>query len=181
MHDADGRLASSNFYGLSTKPDVLDWNESTWYFTPTKSFADLTALNSLPKVKLTVASKSEIDGAFGTTWVTVENPTSTLAFAVHLKLMKSSRYRDPEAENDEIEVLPVLWEDNYFPLMPGERREIAARYMIADTKRESRSSDVPTWAKQGGVPRWMLTDGMCFRLQQPNLRNRDLPVFRAEI
>ena len=152
LTDDTGKLVSSNFYWLSTKPDVLDWNESTWYFTATKSFADLTGLNALPKVKLIVSSKSEIDGEYGTTHVTIENPTKILAFAVHLKLMKPSRYRDPEADSDEIEVLPVLWEDNYFPLMPGERRELTASYMKADVERESKSSDVPIWANQGGSP-----------------------------
>jgi exo-1,4-beta-D-glucosaminidase len=152
LTDDTGKLVSSNFYWLSTKPDVLDWNESTWYFTATKSFADLTGLNTLSKVKLIVSSRSEIDGEHGTTHVSIENPTKTLAFAIHLKLMKPSRYRDPEADSDEIEVLPVLWEDNYFPLMPGEKREITASYMKADMERESKSSDVPIWATQGGAP-----------------------------
>ena len=152
LMDTRGSIVSSNFYWLSTKPDVLDWNESTWYYTPTKSFADLTALNALPKIELIVSSKSEIDGEYGTTHVTIENRSKTLAFGVHLKLMKPSRYRDPEAESDEIEVLPVLWEDNYFPLMPGEKRDITASYMKADTERESKSSDVPVWATHGGEP-----------------------------
>jgi exo-1,4-beta-D-glucosaminidase len=26
------------------------------------------------------------------------------------------------------EVLPVLWEDNYFPLLPGQTRQITATY-----------------------------------------------------
>jgi hypothetical protein len=66
--------------------------------------------------------------------------------------MKPSRYRDPEADSDEIEVLPALWEDNYFPMMPGEKREIAVRYKTSDTERESRTSDVPIWATKGGAP-----------------------------
>ena len=152
LRDSSGKQISSNFYWLSTKPDVFDWDSSTWYFTPTKALADLTALNTLPKVKLNVTSKSDTDGDYGTTHVTIENPTKTLAFAVHLKLMKPSRYQDPEADSDEIEVLPVLWEDNYFPLMPGEKREIAVKYKTADTERESRSSDVPLWAMKRGAP-----------------------------
>jgi len=30
------------------------------------------------------------------------------------------------------EILPVLWEDNYFPLVPGEKREITATYNLSD-------------------------------------------------
>jgi exo-1,4-beta-D-glucosaminidase len=152
LTDAHDNPISSNFYWLSTKADVLDWDRSTWYFTPTILFADLSELGRLRKVKLLVASRTDVNGNYGTTHITIENPTETLAFAVHLKLMKPSRYRDPEADSDEIEVLPVLWDDNYFPLMPGERREITARYMTSDMERESRSSDVPMWAMRGGAP-----------------------------
>ena len=106
LRDAAGKLVSSNFYWLSTRHDVLDWDKSTWYFTPTKSFSDLTALNTLPKVKLNVTSESQIDGDYGSTHVTVENPSKTLAFAVHLKVMKPTRYSDPESEHNELEVLP---------------------------------------------------------------------------
>jgi exo-1,4-beta-D-glucosaminidase len=152
LRDSDGKLVSSNFYWLSTKPDVLDWDKSTWYTTPTKSFDDLTALNTLPQVKVNITSESEVDGENGTTRVTVENPTQNLAFAVHLKVMKPSRFIDPESENNELEVLPVIWQDNYFPLMPGEKREITATYKTADLQLESTSSDTPDWARREGKP-----------------------------
>jgi exo-1,4-beta-D-glucosaminidase len=152
LRDSDGKVVSSNFYWLSTKPEVLDWDKSTWYTTPTKSFDDLTALNTLPKVRLNVSSESEIDGDYGTTRVTVENLGKTLAFAVHLKVMKPSRFVDPESENNELEVLPVIWQDNYFPLLPGEKREITATYRKADLELESRSSDTPNWAGKQGKP-----------------------------
>jgi exo-1,4-beta-D-glucosaminidase len=120
LQDGEGRIVSSNFYWLSNKPEVLDWERSTWFYTPTKSFADLTALNGLPQVDLKLASTAVADG----TSVTVENPSKTLAFAVHLKVMRSSR--GPERGSEEI--LPVLWEDNYFALMPGEKRQVLAKY-----------------------------------------------------
>ena len=53
LDDAAGRTVSSNFYWLSTKPDVPDWEKSTWFYTPSKSFADLRALAGLPAVDLT--------------------------------------------------------------------------------------------------------------------------------
>jgi Exo-beta-D-glucosaminidase Ig-fold domain len=99
-----------------------------------------------------VTSESEIDGENGTTRVTVENPTQDLAFAVHLKVMKPSRFQDPESENNELEVLPVIWQDNYFPLRPGEKREITATYKTADLQLESTSSDTPDWARRQGKP-----------------------------
>jgi hypothetical protein len=66
--------------------------------------------------------------------------------------MKPSRYSDPESENNELEVLPVIWQDNYFPLMPGEKRDVTATYKKADLQLESRSSDTPSWASGQGKP-----------------------------
>ncbi|MBZ5580802.1 MAG: glycosyl hydrolase family 2, partial [Acidobacteriia bacterium] len=78
LEDASGAALSRNFYWLSSKPETLDWEKSTWYHTPTASFADYTALNSLPRVQLNVTSQS----AQGSTTVTVTNPARMLAFGV---------------------------------------------------------------------------------------------------
>jgi hypothetical protein len=115
IRDAAGQEKSRNFYWLSTTPETLEWEKGTWYTTPTKTFANYTALQSLPPVALKVTSKS----GDGTTTVSVSNPTKSLAFAVHLKVKN-----DIDGE----EILPVLWEDNYFALTPGETREITATY-----------------------------------------------------
>ena len=37
-----GEVVSRNFYWLSTKPDVLDFAKTEWYYTPLSSTADLT-------------------------------------------------------------------------------------------------------------------------------------------
>ena len=42
--------------------------------------------------------------------MTVENPGKSLAFFVHLKVNQAGGE----------EVLPVIWQDNYFSLLPGE-------------------------------------------------------------
>ena len=74
LADSTGKLVGSNFYWLSTKPETLDWAKSTWWMTPTDSFADYTALAQLPKVKLKVASRTERKGEESVTHVTIENP-----------------------------------------------------------------------------------------------------------
>jgi len=51
--------------------------------------------------------------------VPLENPGKALAFFVHLKV---NRGEDGE------EILPVIWQDNYFSLLPGEKCEISATY-----------------------------------------------------
>jgi exo-1,4-beta-D-glucosaminidase len=123
LHDAAGKLMSENFYWLSTRSDTLDKPKtgSDWYYTPTKQFADFTALSNLPPVKLKVLSKSVRSGGEYTTHVTVENPGKSLAFFVHLKVN--------DAKTGE-EILPVIWENNYFSLLPGEKRDITATYTL---------------------------------------------------
>lgn len=106
---------SRNFYWLSSKPETLDWDKSNWYYTPTKTFADYSSLNALPMVELQTGVRS----APGSTTVTVTNPGKAIAFGVHLKVTRAS---------DGEEILPVLWEDNYFALLPGETRTVTASY-----------------------------------------------------
>ena len=119
LTDSTGSLVGSNFYWLSTKPETIDWAKSTWWMTPTDSYADFTALSQLPKVKLTVAERTERKGAESFTHVTLENPGKNLAFFVRLKV-----------KNGDVgeEILPVVWEDNYISLLPGEKREVTATY-----------------------------------------------------
>lgn len=136
LADANGKPLSSNFYWLSTKPDVLDWDKSDWYHTPTKSYADMTALATLPKVDLAVAAASESNGQEGRTRVTVENRGRALAFFVHLKVDRST---------DGEEVLPVLWDDNYFPLLPGEKRELTATYNLSDLGNAKPVVEIDGW------------------------------------
>jgi exo-1,4-beta-D-glucosaminidase len=121
--DRDGRLVSGNFYWLSTQEDQLDWAKTQWYTTPTKRHADLTALSRLPPTTVTVSSTPQSpEGApsdFGAMRVIVANTGPALAFQVRLKAV------DPETG---AELLPAFWDDNYFELMPGERREVRVSY-----------------------------------------------------
>jgi exo-1,4-beta-D-glucosaminidase len=117
--DGRGNLIGSNFYWLSTKPETLDWSKSNWYTTPTSSYADYTSLAQLPKVKLNVSSRSETRGAESFTHVTIENPGKTVAVFLRLKVDKGKGGE---------EILPVVWQDNYISLLPGEKREITATY-----------------------------------------------------
>jgi exo-1,4-beta-D-glucosaminidase len=114
--DGSGKQVSSNLYWLSTKPDTLDWKKSTWYYTPTSSYADFTALNRLPKVQLRTTSQTERQGEQLHTRVVLENTGKTVAFFIRLQLMKGAGE----------ELLPVYWEDNYLSLLPGEKREVVA-------------------------------------------------------
>jgi exo-1,4-beta-D-glucosaminidase len=134
--DSSGKLVGSNFYWLSTKPETLDWAKSNWYTTPTASYADYTSLARMPKVKLSVSSHSTPDAENEVTSVSVENPSKTLAFFVRLKLDKGKGGE---------EILPVLWQDNYISLLPGEKREITATYRSSSLGGAQPEVEVSGW------------------------------------
>jgi exo-1,4-beta-D-glucosaminidase len=152
--EAADQIKSRNFYWLSTKPETIDWSRqeedptgeydiSTW--APTKTFADYTALNTLPRVDLDVTAENRKDGQEGSTTVTVHNPTSTLALAVHLMVNKSSNGRVSREGEEDNEILPVLWQDNYFALLPGEARQVTATYRLGDKSKATPSVEIEGW------------------------------------
>jgi exo-1,4-beta-D-glucosaminidase len=129
LHDASGTLVSDNFYWLSTKLDTMDWkHKKDTVYTPQKDFADLTGLNSLPLVKLEATAKTQsvltgpdprnID-------LTIKNPSSSLAFMVHLRATKGPNGDD---------FVPVFWDDNYFSLLPGEEKKLSVSFTTYDPK-----------------------------------------------
>src|SRR6185503_1184041 len=133
VSDSAGKVLGSNFYWLSTKRETLDWAKSTWFNTPTLAYADFKALAQLPKVKLRVTDQSKRDGDQEITHVTLENPSKSLAFFIRLKLKKGAA--GPE-------ILPVLWQDNYVSLLPGEKRELTAIYRASELGAERPAIEV---------------------------------------
>jgi exo-1,4-beta-D-glucosaminidase len=136
LQDSTGKVVGSNFYWLSTKPETLDWAKSNWWMTPTASFADFTAISQLPKVKLKVAERTERKGEDEITHVTIENPSKSLAFFVRLKVDKGAKGE---------EILPVVWQDNYISLLPGEKREISATYRASELGPAKAAVEVSGW------------------------------------
>jgi len=126
LHDSSGNLITDNFYWLSTKLDTLDWSKrKDTVYTPQKDFADLTGLNSLPQVKLNwYTSVQQLDDR-GIVTVKVKNPSSSVAFQVHLRLTKGK---------DGDDVVPIFWSDNYFSLLPGEDKSVTAKYDLTDAE-----------------------------------------------
>lgn len=124
LHDASGSLLSDNFYWLSTKADVLDWrNRQDIVYTPQSSYADLSGLSKLPEVKLTVHKSVETQTESGRVRVILQNPSDHLAFMVRVRLTKGQGGED---------VVPILWDDNYVSLLPGEKRGITGSYRMRD-------------------------------------------------
>jgi exo-1,4-beta-D-glucosaminidase len=121
LHDADGKLLSDNFYWLSTKADTLDWkHKKDTVYTPQAEFGDLTGLNALPPARL-VVDKQSLGKSGGTNWMTltIENKGEGVAFMVHPRITQGKGGLD---------VTPIFWSDNYFSLLPGEKRSLRAHY-----------------------------------------------------
>ena len=105
LSNNEGKEISSNFYWLYSKGDEN---------------ADFTALSKLPEVVLnfSVSSVKQENGKYSAV-VEIENPSASLAFSVNPKIIK----------NDSKDlVLPVFWEDNYFSLLPKEKRSVRVEF-----------------------------------------------------
>ncbi|MEO8422468.1 MAG: sugar-binding domain-containing protein [Actinomycetota bacterium] len=140
LSDASGGVLSRNVYWLSTASERLAWRESTWFFTPTKTYADYTDLSDLPEVRTTVAACDDASGDTGTTRVTVTNDSNDVAFFVRLQLTAGPNGDD---------VTPITWSDGYVTLMPGEEQTLTATYRTADLRGTEPSVEISGW----NVPR----------------------------
>ena len=122
LKDASDNIISSNFYWLSAKGDEN---------------ADFTDLNKLPEVNLNVSvSPLQKEGDTYNLAVDIENPSSSLAFAINPKIKKSSS-KDL--------VLPVFWEDNYFSLLPKEKRTVKVEFNAENLNGEKPVLNVEGW------------------------------------
>ena len=119
LADAAGRTVSDNFYWLSTH-----------------SPADYTPLADLPLVDVQASCEFQPRGEERIARVRLKNPTAHLAFFIHLAITKG-RYGD--------EILPVLWDDNYLSLLPGETKEITVRFAAADAGGREPVLEVGGW------------------------------------
>jgi exo-1,4-beta-D-glucosaminidase len=118
----------NNFYWLSTKPDVPDYEAKVepWpYYTPSREFADFTLLNSLRAVKVNLEQCSETIGDKKRISAKLDNLGDHIGFFIELK---ASAEKTPET------ILPVFWQDNYISLLPGETRNIEATFSAKHDK-----------------------------------------------
>lgn len=140
VYNHQNKEVDNNIYWLSTKQDVLDYEGSKklpWaYYTPTKEFADYSALDQLPKVKLNIHYEYSKDSQFGKVKLVIKNPSESIAFFSFMDII------DPQTAQP---VLPVYWNDNYVTLLPGEQREYDAKFYLSDFKGTKPVVEVRGW------------------------------------
>jgi hypothetical protein len=123
----DGKTVSENTYLRSLATYEVPGVSFGSYHIPAYPVFDFHAVRALPKVSLRSASTAERQDNRWVLWTVLENPSKSPALMVRLKAVR-------ETSGDRI--LPVLYEDNYLTLMPGEQRRIRTELDEADTRGE---------------------------------------------
>jgi exo-1,4-beta-D-glucosaminidase len=80
-------------------------------------------LNSLPKAKVSISKTLHVSGSNSSLTVVAQNKSDGVAFMVHPRLTSGKGGDD---------VTPIFWSDNYFSLLPGEKRVVTARFDSAE-------------------------------------------------
>ncbi len=140
IYNEENKELDNSIYWLSTKEDVLDYEASkklSWaFYTPTKSYADFTALDRLPKVELESDYQYTMDNEFGKITLKLKNPSESIAFFNFLDVV------DPKTQQP---VLPIYWDDNYVTILPGEERIFEAKFFLSDFKGEKPEVTIRGW------------------------------------
>ena len=124
LRDSRSRTISINWYWLSKKADSLNWAASKWFYTPESGFAHYADLKNLQPTALQAGFSTLKSGSSITHTIHVTNKGSTVAFFVHLRMLKDQHGDD---------ILPVFFDDNYLLLAPGETRTVTCSYQSADS------------------------------------------------
>jgi hypothetical protein len=121
------KTVSENTYMRSLKTYNVPGFSFGPFHIPDYPAFDFRAIRALPKVTLRKATTADRRGERWYLLTELENPSNTPALMVHLKVVR-------ERSGDRI--LPVLYDDNYITLMPGEKRGIRTELAQADTRGE---------------------------------------------
>jgi exo-1,4-beta-D-glucosaminidase len=128
LFTGNGSKLVDNVYWQSTTLDDLgspsndkshELNQASW--------ADFTALNTMPKVQLQLDGIGNTSGGKDTVTITLRNPSEHIAFFERIEVTKG---KDGE------EILPILYDDNYVTVFPNETVKITSTFnrVIGDDK-----------------------------------------------
>ncbi|MHC1775232.1 MAG: discoidin domain-containing protein [Lentimicrobium sp.] len=97
LQDKNSQVISGNFY----------WSSS--------DYQDYNGLNDLPEIKLKAEAKRAFSNGKNRIEINLTNPSSAMALMINLKIS------NPETGE---RLLPAFWSDNYFSLVPGEKKTV---------------------------------------------------------
>ncbi len=111
-----GEVVAENVYWQSQQPDDVGDPDNDRAFDSTQtSWADMTALNSMPRVPLDITAQHEPTLGRDSVVVRLHNGTQNIAFFERAEILSS---RDGD------EILPIEYDDNYLTVFPGETVEV---------------------------------------------------------
>ncbi|HOW09786.1 MAG TPA: glycoside hydrolase family 2 TIM barrel-domain containing protein [Bacteroidales bacterium] len=117
-----------NQYLLTTTKHEFDWDKTYFVHTPTKKHQNLRQINELPAVSLISNLKYAQADKKMELEIDVENPSDNLALSIELMLLDAGTGRF---------VAPVYLDDNYFSLLPGEKRTVSGYCYLSDLESTS--------------------------------------------
>lgn len=97
LQDSAGNLLSDNFYWCGT------------------TYLNYAALSALPSVKPVCSTSCSLSNGWATVTCLLTNASTNILFGARLKLVN---------ETTGLRVLPVIYSDNYFALVPGESKTV---------------------------------------------------------
>jgi len=102
---------------------------------------DFSALKSLPLTTLTLEHISTRSAEHTIERINITNTGHSVAFFVHIRML---------SKNGGSDILPVIFEDNYLLLAPGETRVINGTYLNKDAQAEPAFILVSAWNLDSG-------------------------------
>lgn len=116
LFDDAGKLVVDNTYWQSQKDDALGARAHDQVMTLRQDkWANMTALNSMPPVAPEVRASQTRIGNESHVTIRLHNPSEHIAFFERATI---------SAKRDGNEILPILYDDNYITVFPGETAEI---------------------------------------------------------
>ena len=131
--DISGKVVAENTYWQSQqRDDVGDPSNDTAFELKQTSWADMTGLNTMPRVPLDVTASRSADPGDTRVSIRLHNPSQRVAFFERAELLAT-----PEGD----EILPVEYSDNYVTVYPGETVELSGQAWTGVT---------PNWVRVTG-------------------------------
>jgi len=123
LRDAAGSVVTDNTYWQSQRRDDVGdpRNDQAFELRTVASWADMTALNTMPRGRLEVSAERTSEGVT----IRLHNPGRTVAFFTRAELLPA-----PDAD----EILPVTYTDNYVTVFGGDTVEIHGEPLASGTR-----------------------------------------------
>jgi exo-1,4-beta-D-glucosaminidase len=100
-------------------------------------------LNNLPKAKVSVTKLMRVTGSEHWITLSLANNGNCVAFMVHPRLTRGKGGDD---------VVPVFWSDNYFSLLPGEKKSVTVKFDSSSLAGKSPELIVDGWNLEPMTP-----------------------------